>query len=732
MNKAGIKFWKSELATLDTLYAARLVTWQRQFDAYDLKFKAQIRDLSRDKYVRVSEFVPVVRQIIGSVAMNYPRLFFEVFEDEAAGQDIEDLLERSSAAMFEIANAKAHVHQAGLDALFCGVGWVRTDVDPVGGDDINEPWAANDPDSEDLVAFSRVPPWHVHIDPHTQPHMLGSCRYIREKVLVPLKSLLEDKSIKHKGEIKKSGTEVVDEIGTGQLLYSTSDEDEAKAVKDSIENGEFVWCDRIHVRKTHLSDRQLIMFVPGVDEPVMERPHPFMRRVFSQRMERGIDPDTLEMTDMPMFDPDTAEVSGFEGEPVMDLETRHKDGDLGVPGVGMLVQHGVPFVPIRFDMHPTSFHPVSQLEYIEDLQDLAIEILSRKAASQKRFSRMSTVTQAEVDANPEIAEKYQRGEDGELLVVVNKDNFGVLDSSGVPAGEDALLNIARGYTDRITRVNQLGNQDAANITATVGAIIGASESINERWMEQAFSKMYVDLARNGFQIMGDLRYTPENFIQNVAPDGQQQMSRVLTSADFLWHYRITVQAGSMQPLFKQMQEDKALAFYDRAIRSPNFDARELDKMMASLFDAVGDPEKLMKSQENVEAQRAAQLENDRMISQQQDPGVLPDQDHAAHIPIHGGWQQQPMVQQLMQQSQQRYDTGEVAFPQAAAQLQQIGQLINQHLQAHVQAQEEQQMGSTGAPGTSNLGQETLQAQVASNAQLVSQAAKVEAAQEAVR
>jgi len=154
--------------------------------------------------------------------------------------------------------------------------------------------------------------------------------------------------------------------------------------------------------------------------------------------------------------------------------------------------------------------------------------------------------------------------------------------------------------------------------------------------------------------------------------------------------------------------------------------------MASLFDAVGDPEKLMKSEENVEAQRAAQLENDRMISQLQDPGVLPDQDHDAHIPIHGEWQQQPMVQQLVLQSQQRLATGEVAFPQAAAQLQQIGQLINQHLQAHVQAQGEQQMAPTGAPGTSNLGQETLQAQVASNAQMVSQAAKVQAEQEAVQ
>ena len=74
----------------------------------------------------------------------------------------------------------------------------------------------------------------------------------------------------------------------------------------------------------------------------------------------------------------------------------------------------------------------------------------------------------------------------------------------------------------------------------------------------------------------------------------------------------------------------------------------------------------------------------------------------------------------------------MAFPQAAAQLQQIGQLINQHLQAHVQAQGQQQMAPTGAPGSSNLGQETLQAQVASNAQMVSQAAKVQAEQEAVQ
>ena len=107
MNAAGIKFWTEERIMLDKLYADRLTRWQRLFDAYDLKFRDGLRDLRRTQYVKISEFVPVVRQVIGTVAMNYPHLFFEVTDDEAEGQDIEDILERSSSSLFEITDQRS-------------------------------------------------------------------------------------------------------------------------------------------------------------------------------------------------------------------------------------------------------------------------------------------------------------------------------------------------------------------------------------------------------------------------------------------------------------------------------------------------------------------------------------------------------------------------------------------------------------------------------------------------
>jgi|GEM_PF-6103369 len=59
-------------------------------------------------------------------------------------------------------------------------------------------------------------------------------------------------------------------------------------------------------------------------------------------------------------------------------------------------------------------------------------------------------------------------------------------------------------------------------------------------MEAAVSNAYVGLTRNANTIMGAPRFTPERFIVNVAPDGQQKVSCILTNADFLWNYRIRV------------------------------------------------------------------------------------------------------------------------------------------------------------------------------------------------
>ena len=227
--------------------------------------------------------------------------------------------------------------------------------------------------------------------------------------------------------------------------------------------------------------------------------------------------------------------------------------------------------------------------------------------------------------------------------------------------------------------------------------------------------------------MGDPRYTPENFAVNVAPDGESMMVRALRNSDFLWNYRIHTRVGSTQPLFEQLEQDRFLAFYDRAANRPNFDQMELDKAMAAAFDIV-DVEKLLVSDNNVEAQRAAQLENDRFV-QGVETDVLEGQDHNTHAEIHTTYREHPIYQQLMQGAQMVGPTGQPLNMQAAQQMQQIDQMVIAHVQAHQEmlaAEEQSAAGRPSGGGGGSVGAEDLIGQVQSNAQKTAQATQVEA------
>ncbi len=732
MKAAEIKFWRAEMASLDTLYEERQRQAKDLVEMFDLEFRRRVRDLKQTELMKVSEFQPVVREVVATVAFNYPRLFFEVTDDEVQdveGIDVESLLERASKSLFEITDTKAHVQQSIVDALFCRLGKIGIDINPP-GDDIIAPWSANDPDAEDLVSFNRRPPFFVHLDPTLPPHQFGHGRYVREKMWVPLKYLKDDKSIQHRDKIKATGKGGDDKLGFGETMDDARTMPaEQKALQEAIENGEFVLVDRIHCR-THVpgseskkDPRRLIMFSPGVDEPIKEVPHPFMRRAYTQRTQLGADPETGEWGEQPMFDE--------TGDPIVDLETKHADGEIGTPARGWLVQHGFPFVITKLDVHPMSYYPNAHLSYLKDLQDGVIESLSRSSSQLKRGSRFIIANESEKEGAQEagVGDAVRRAEDGEIVFVPNKDNWKEADWGGPSQGQQQHEELLRFHIDRFARTRQI--QDTGGMTATQAALIGAAAEVNEQWGEAAVSEVYTSMARSAFTIMGDYRYTPEAFQQNVAPDGQRRFTRTLRTSDFLWKYRISVQAGSMQPLFKQLQQDKFLAFFDRAIQLTDvFDRRELAKQMAEGFD-VADVEKLMIDDVNPAEQRAQQLENVLIVTQFQDPGVLPEQDHQAHLQILPEYRNHEQYQELAIRSQQMSFDGRPADPHAALALQQIDTLAFQHQQAHEQALAERQAQTQGRPASVGGGDvpQGIIGQVRSNAQETAQAAEAEFRQE---
>jgi len=678
---------------LDDLYKLRMKQWQTLVDLHNLEFDEKIRDLDASEMIRVPVFYTVARQLIAAIAFNYPKLFFTVEDDEGEGFPISDILERASSAFLRAANVKPHVHQAIFDALFCGVGWLRVDYNPP-GDDLIPPYVANDSMAEDLACVSRVPPGFVNIDPQCPPHMLGHARYIRERLWVPLKQLKDDANISHRREIKATSVNEKDDLVFGEPQRVASETDEQKAVRESVDNGDFVLVDRIHDRM----NRRQIMFAEGVEDPIQDIEHPFAKMHFNQR---------VDLLGAPMFAED--------GEtPVLDLEN-------GQPAAGWLVESGFPFIPLKFDLSNHSFYPVPQLELIKDLQGAIVESMSRQSAMLKRSARQALVRESEAQANPELVDRLRKGNDGEFHVVQDPDSaMREIGWGSVPGEQYALQDRAQQLVDMVTQVNDLSQGGAGNSrTATEAGLMAAASSINREWMESSVANAYETVVRNAFQIMGDARYTPEDFVVNVAPDGAKRLTRALQTADFLWNYRVHVQAGSTRPLFEQLQRSQAIDFYDRARNSPNFDPMELDKFLASAYE-IADPEKLLVDDMNEEADRAVQLEHDYMFTRMQDPGVFEGQDHQAHMQGHQTYQELPQYQQLLVSAQARDLNGNYLNPQAVQQVQFIDQLVQGHIQAHEQTLQQEQE-NIGAPSAAASGpaQTTLQGQVQSNAQRIS-------------
>lgn len=603
------KFYRAEGKMLDDLYKSRMDTWQRLADAYDLKFDKNIRDLDDDEVVHISRFYPKVRQIIGSVAFNYPKLFFSVEDEEAEGAA--EVLERAAQAALNLMGAKEHVHQAIFDALFTGVGWLRVDFNPK-GDEIIAPYVSNDVLAEDFVVLNRVAPGFVHLDPQCPPHQLGYARYIREKMWVPLKFLKDDPDVKNKRQIKASTPDKIEELGVGEVA-ETTDPETLKAQRKALENGEFVLVERWHDRV----ERELVTFAPGVMEPIKQEAHPFRKLVIPQAIHPITQQPLFEETGQ--IDPQTGQP--VPGNPVWNFAAQEE-------GTGYIVENGFPFIPVKFDLHGNSFYPEPHLRYIEDIQFGIVESMSRQSDLNKRTARQGLLSQVEAEENPHLQEALRKGKDGQWHTVIDPNNFKEIDYGGVPTGQTQFEDRLRGYEDEISGVSP---QDPD--TATEAAIEATAGEVNREWMESKVSKVYEDVIRNTFQICGDPRYTPENFILNVSPDGEQRLTRALTASDFLWNYRMEVKGGSASPLAAQIERNDTMALVQMFMGHPSIDQTELAKLGLSAF-RVPDVDKLMVDQNNAEAVRAAQLENDRMLSQFQDPGVLPEQDHQTHIQTH--------------------------------------------------------------------------------------------------
>ena len=644
------KYWRRAIEIGNNARKERVKNSNRLLQRYDLDYKDAIKGL--DRVIRISRFYPTVRAIIASTSFHYPRVFLRVENDDAELSST--LLEKVANDCIQLMGVKEHVQQAIFDALFYGVGWLKIGYNPTGDDSI-APYVSNDSMRDDFPYVRRIPAQNIITDSITPPHILGEGRYIIEEQWLPWEFLRKDERYKNRRQIKPTSISDDDADMLRIKIPGEEGDEELQSFKDSIEHGQMVRVWEIHDRL----HRKLYAMADGVDGFIRDEPHPFLRQ---------------EAVTIP--DPIT-------GEPLMTGE--FEDGQ------GYLVPEGFQYIPIKFDASGDGYWPTPPIEYIEDLQNVMVESVSRRADLLKRFPRLTVLSPNEAKKEPLIAEKLKKSSDGDLIIA-DPNNIRELQWGRMPDGQLELENDARIYEEQITLVNELVQGASPRRTATESALIASAGSVNREWMQSVIGGAYKKIITGCLNIMGDQRYTPDNFAVNMAREGHSAVMQIVQQSDFLLNFIISVQAGSMQPLIESLDREQFVELYSMLQGNPMVDQEELLKTLISSY-RISDVDKLISSEVDAEATRAAELENEGWMINGQDPGVDPGQDHQTHLETHGAF-----FQQLNQELQLL--AAQFASPESQARQQQLQgavQAAQAHIDAHIQNQE-QQGGMTGGGG----------------------------------
>jgi len=643
LKQREIEFWQGAIENSRKYMRQRHKTWRRLLKTYELDF--DVPGLDDDKIVKISRMYPLARQIIASVSFNYPHVFFKV--EEPGREFAADILERVANAALEQMDAKREVQQAIFDALFCSVGWLKFGYNPPGDNDIVAPYTINDEAENDFPYVHRVSPFNIYLDPLTPPHKLSSARYLIEKMVVPLEFVREDSRFVNRRQIQP----MAEDEKQDTFLYESQDaeySDEHDAVTSAKVRGQMVCLYEVHDRL----HKKRITFAEGVTEPIEEVDHPMLA------MEPVTAPDP------------------FTGEPMMTGEFR--------PAGGYLVDGGFPYHALKFDQTERSFYGEPPMAYVEDTQSLIVESVSRRADLLKRFQRIVLASRREREANQDIGDTLESGRDGEIIWVEDPNtsmremNFG-----NPPPDQLGIESDARSYEEQSLNFSQLAMGGGPKVTATQASLQASFSQINREWMQLRVADAYRAIVRNTLRMMADARYTPENFLVNVARDTEDPVYEAV-SADLLRvRYKIDIEAGSMQPLTEQLERQDALQLFNMTINLPEINRIEAIKGLLSAF-RVQDIDKYLGNREDADTVKAANLENVAYLVNGGDPGVTPMENHQLHIQLHSQIQQLPQFQQLL-----------------PAQQQQVLQVVQAHVGQHQQYL--QQMAQGVAPAAPSGG-----------------------------
>ena len=323
--------------------------------------------------------------------------------------------------------------------------------------------------------------------------------------------------------------------------------------------------------------------------------------------------------------------------------------------------------------------------------------MSRRVYLLKKHSRLTLGDRAEKTQNSHLPDSLRESEDGDILWVNNPNAFRELNWGTPPQDQIKQERDAMFYESQILSVVPTKSK-----TAT-GAAIAASESqLNREGMQTSIVDCYKWIVNNCLSIMSDQRYTPNEYVLNIAPEGAEVQIEALKGYWLLGRRRIDIEAGSMLPLVEQLERQDTLGLVDRLLQMPEADRPEVIKMMIKAFRKI-DPERLIKSGGNADSVKAAQLELNGWLLRGVDPGVQTGEDHNVHIQI---------------QSPEALSRNQTFTSIPVEQQKNIQGVVTAHVQQHLQYLQ-QEGGRLG--GVSQEGEADLISQVQSNAQNISEA-----------
>ena len=264
------------------------------------------------------------------------------------------------------------------------------------------------------------------------------------------------------------------------------------------------------------------------------------------------------------------------------------------------------------------------------------------------------------------------------------NSFSELQQGNPPPDQLGIESDLRQYQEQVLNVSQVAAGGGGRMTATQASLQASFGQLNREWMQSRVGDLYEEIVVDSLRIMGDRRYTPQNFLVNVAETDADPVFEAVTGDLLKARFKVHIEAGSMKPMFEELEREDALALFNYLIQLPEVPRPEAIKHLLRAF-RVPNQEKLLGDTARWDAMRAAETENELMVmwaatGQPQSAPVNPKDDHQSHMPMHSNIQK-----------------SSAKFLQLPPELQQVVmQAVQQHLQEHQQSmQEKAQAGPQG-------------------------------------